>query len=56
MDAGGLIMEYSAKLGTIRWIRHVVNQGFSRMENLLYTGGPSATERDQLHVGLGSIR
>jgi hypothetical protein len=37
MDAGGLIMEYSAKLGTIRWIRHVVNQGFSRMENLLYT-------------------
>jgi hypothetical protein len=37
MDAGGLIMEYSARLGTIRWIRHVVNQGFSRMENLLYT-------------------
>ncbi len=37
MDAGGLIMGYSAKLGTIRWIRHVVNQGFSRMENLLYT-------------------
>ena len=36
MDAGGLIMEYSAKLGTIRWIRHVVNQGFSRMEDLLY--------------------
>ncbi len=39
MDAGALIMEYSAKLGTIRWIRYVVNQGFSRMENLLYTGG-----------------
>jgi len=39
MEASGLIMEYSAKLGTIRWIRHVVNQGFSRMENLLYTGG-----------------
>lgn len=37
MDAGGLIMEYSAKLGTIRWIRHVVNQGFSRMEDLLYS-------------------
>jgi 3-oxoacyl-[acyl-carrier protein] reductase len=41
---GGLIMEYSAKLGTIRWIRHVVNQGFSRMENLLYTGGPPPNE------------
>jgi hypothetical protein len=38
MEAGGFIMEYSAKLGTIRWIRHVVNQGFSRMENLLYSG------------------
>jgi hypothetical protein len=38
MDAGGMIMEYAAKTGTIRWIRHVVNQGFSRMENLLYTG------------------
>jgi hypothetical protein len=36
MEAGGLIMEYAAKAGTIRWIRHVVNQGFSRMENLLY--------------------
>jgi hypothetical protein len=36
MDAGALIMEYAAKTGTIRWIRHVVNQGFSRMENLLY--------------------
>ncbi len=46
MEAGGLVMEYSAKLGTIRWIRHVVNQGFSRMENLLYTGGPAATEHE----------
>jgi hypothetical protein len=49
MDAGGLIMAYSAKLGTIRWIRHVVNQGFSRMENLLYTGGPPA----MAHAGDG---
>jgi hypothetical protein len=24
-------------LGTIRWIRHVVNQGMCRKENLLYT-------------------
>jgi len=37
MDAGALIESYSARLGTIRWIRHVVNQGFSRKENLLYT-------------------
>ena len=44
MDAGGLIKEYSAKLGTVRWIRHVVNQGFSPMENLLYTGGPPPNE------------
>lgn len=36
MDAGALIMESAAKTGTIRWIRHVVNQGFSRMESLLY--------------------
>jgi hypothetical protein len=44
IDAGGRIMEYSAKLGTIRWIRHVVNQGFSRMENLLYAGGAPVME------------
>ncbi|MHB8054864.1 MAG: FAD-binding oxidoreductase [Candidatus Aminicenantales bacterium] len=37
MDAGALIESYSARLGTIRWIRHIVNQGFSRKENLLYT-------------------
>jgi hypothetical protein len=37
MDAGALIESASARLGTIRWIRHVVNQGFSRKENLLYT-------------------
>lgn len=37
MDAGAVIEAYSAKLGTIRWIRHVVNQGVSRKENLLYT-------------------
>jgi hypothetical protein len=24
-------------LGTIRWIRHVVNQGMCRKENLFYT-------------------
>jgi len=37
MEAGGLVMETSARTGTIRWIRHVVNQGFARTENLLYT-------------------
>ena len=37
MEAGGVVMDYAARLGTIRWIRHVVNQGFSRKENLLYT-------------------
>ncbi len=37
MDAGALIESYSARLGTIRWIRHVVHQGFSRKENILYT-------------------
>ena len=36
-DAGTVIEAYAAKLGTIRWIRHVVNQGMSRSENLLYT-------------------
>jgi hypothetical protein len=37
MQAGALIEEYSSRLGTIRWIRHVVNQGICRSENLLYT-------------------
>ena len=37
MEAAGLIEEYSARLGTIRWIRHVVNQGMCRKENLFYT-------------------
>jgi hypothetical protein len=37
MEAGALIEDYSARLGTIRWIRHVVNQGMCRKENLFYT-------------------
>ena len=37
MQAAGVIEEYSARLGTLRWIRHVVNQGICRKENLLYT-------------------
>jgi hypothetical protein len=37
MEAGGLVVETSARTGTIRWMRHIVNQGFARRENLLYT-------------------
>ncbi len=37
MEAGGMTMELAGRTGTVRWIRHVVNQGFSRLENLLYT-------------------
>jgi FAD binding domain len=37
MEAAGVIEEYSARLGTIRWIRHVVNQGMCRKENLFYS-------------------
>jgi hypothetical protein len=37
LDAGALIESYRERLGTVRWIRHVVHQGFSRKENLLYT-------------------
>jgi hypothetical protein len=37
IEAGTLIEEYASRLGTIRWIRHVVNQGVCRKENLLYT-------------------
>jgi hypothetical protein len=37
LEAGALIEQYSSRLGTIRWIRHVVNQGVCRTENLLYT-------------------
>jgi len=36
-DAGAVIEAFSAKHGTIRWIRHVVNHGVCRSENLLYT-------------------
>ena len=37
LEAGGLVMGYSAKMGTIRWMPFIVNQGCSRKENLLYT-------------------
>ena len=36
-DAGGLIESFSARVPGVVWIRYVVNQGFCRMENLLYT-------------------
>jgi hypothetical protein len=35
-QAGVLIERYIARFGTIRWIRHVVNQGVCRKENLFY--------------------
>jgi hypothetical protein len=37
MEAGGLVMKYSAELGTVRWMPFIANQGCSRKENLLYT-------------------
>ena len=35
-DAGSLIEDYSARTGTIRWLRYLLYQGFCRKENLLY--------------------
>lgn len=37
MEAGMMIEEYSAKTGTVTWIRYVFCQGFSRKESYLYT-------------------
>ncbi len=37
MEAAGMIEGYSARTGTVRWIRYVLYQGFARMENLLYS-------------------
>lgn len=36
-EAGTLLDEYAKKIGTLRQVRYVVNQGFCRKENLLYT-------------------
>ena len=36
MEAGDLIEEYSARTGTIRWLKHLLHQGYCRKENLLY--------------------
>jgi hypothetical protein len=36
MEAGMMIEEYSAKTGTVTWIRYVFCQGFSRKESYLY--------------------
>lgn len=35
-EAGVMIEKYSASTKTVRWIRYVLGQGFSRMDNLLY--------------------
>jgi len=36
-EAGALLDDYSVKIGTIRQVRYVVNQGCCRKENLLYS-------------------
>lgn len=36
-EAGALLDEYSAKTGTVKQVRYVVNRGCCRKENLLYT-------------------
>jgi len=36
MEAGMMIEKYSAKTGTVTWIRYVFCQGFSRKESYLY--------------------
>jgi len=36
MEAGDLIEEVSARTGTIRWLKHLLHQGYCRKENLLY--------------------
>ena len=35
-EAGDLIEEHSARTGTIRWLKHLLHQGYCRKENLLY--------------------
>ena len=35
-EAGAVIERFSARTGTIRWLRYVLYQGFCRKENLLY--------------------
>ena len=35
-EAGAVIEKFSARTGTIRWLRYVLYQGFCRKENLLY--------------------
>jgi hypothetical protein len=36
-EAAGMIEGYAASTGTVKWISHVFGQGFSRMENILYS-------------------
>jgi hypothetical protein len=31
-----MIDDYSARTGTIRWLKYILYQGYSRKENLLY--------------------
>jgi len=43
MEAGMMIEKYSAKTGTVTWIRYVFCQGFSRKESYLYAGAEAHT-------------
>jgi hypothetical protein len=36
-EAAMMIEGFAARTGTVRWISHVFGQGFSRMENILYS-------------------
>jgi hypothetical protein len=36
MEAGSVIEDITARTGTIRWLRYILYQGYSRMANLLY--------------------
>lgn len=37
-EVGAVLEDYSARTGTIRWIRYLLYQGYCRMENFLYAG------------------
>jgi hypothetical protein len=40
MEAGRMIEKYSAETGTVKWIRYLFGQGFSRKESFLYSTDP----------------
>lgn len=38
IETSAMIEMYAERTKTVRWIKHVFNQGFARMENMLYDG------------------